>query len=111
MTKQRMNYYKKIATTAVNVQVKTESLYRSYYRGLITLAEHEKELATIISNFRNSDLIISCMFAVIARKPSANNFQEVIDDVFTVEIKTYVERLERIRMERELQELRNTLAG
>lgn len=111
MTKARMNHYKKLAETIATVEVKTEKIYGMYYNGMISAAEQEKEIARIIKENYNSELIISAVFAIIASRPTASNYKETVNNIFTSELKNYVERMERIRMERELYELSQTLAG
>ena len=111
MTKARMNHYKKLSETIATVELKTEKIYQMYYNGMISAAEQEKELARIIKENYNSELIISAVFAIIASRPTASNYKETVNNIFTSELKNYVERMERIRMERELYELSQTLAG
>ena len=111
MTKSRMNHYKKLAETMANVEVETIRIYNNYYRGTITATEEEKLLATIIKSNINNELIISSMFSIIASRPTASNYKETVESIFSSELKNYVERMETIRMERELYELKQSLAG
>lgn len=111
MTKTSKNQYKRLADVVANIEVKTETIYRMYYQGMISAAEQEKELARIIKDNINNELIISAVFAIIASKPTANNYKDIVSDIFTTELKNHVELMERIRMERELYELSQILAG
>lgn len=107
----RMNQYKKLMEKVVTVEIKTEKIYQMYYSGMISAAEQERELARIIKENVNNEVIISGMFEIIASRPTANNYKETISSIYNGEVKNYVERMERIRMERELYELSQTLAG
>lgn len=107
----RMNQYKKLMEKVVTVEIKTEKIYQMYYSGMISAAEQERELARIIKENVNNEAIISGMFEIIASRPTANNYKETISSIYNGEVKNYVERMERIRMEMELEELTQALTA
>ena len=107
----RMNQYKKLIEKVVTVEIRTEKIYQMYYSGMISAAEQERELARIIKENVNNEVIISGMFAIIASRPTAGNYKETISSIYNGEVKNYVERMERIRMEMELEELTQALTA
>lgn len=111
MEKQRINYYKRLAQQMGSAQVETERAFHAYYKGMITAEEQEKMLAMIIKTNINNALIISSMFSVIAARPTHSNYTETIQTIFNNSLRAHVERLEQIRMERELEELKEQLVN
>lgn len=111
MATNRFANYKKLAVKMAACQVEMENIYRHYFRGYITAAEQEKQIAILIRNNVNNEIVISSIFAIIASRPTASEYKETISNIFNAELKNHVERLERTRMDQELQELVNTLSA
>ena len=111
MATNRFANYKRLAEKMAACQVELEKIYCHYYRGYITAAEQEKMIALMIRDNVNNETVISSIFAIIASRPTASGYKETINNIFNGELKSYVERMERIRMDQELQELVNTLSA
>ena len=111
MANNRFANYKRLAEKMAACQVELEKIYCHYYRGYITAAEQEKLIAIMIRNNVNNETVLSSIFSIIASRPTSSEYKKTISDIFNAELKNHVERIERARMDQELQELVNTLSA